>query len=52
MKTITGSDESLPKILGSEEKVQAIIDATIREGFCNDSDKMDALKCLEIRLCL
>jgi|GEM_PF-706258 len=49
MKTITGSDESLPKILGSEEKVQAIIDATIREGFCNDSEQIrDALKRLEI----
>lgn len=49
MKTITGSDESLPKILGSEEQVQAIIDATIREGFCENAEQVrEALKRLEI----
>ena len=49
MKTITGSDESLPKILGSDEQVQAIIDATIREGFCEDAERVrEALKRLEI----
>ena len=49
MKTITGSDESLPKILGSEEQVQAIIDATIRQEFCDDPELVrEALKRLEI----
>jgi UDPglucose 6-dehydrogenase len=49
MKTITGSDQSLPTILGSEAQVQIIIEATIREGFCDDAEEVkEALKRLEI----
>ena len=49
MKTITGSDQSLPKILGSEGQVETIVEATLREGFCQDSDLVkEALKRLEI----
>lgn len=49
MKTITGSDESLPTILGSERQVETIVEATIREGFCEDPELVkEALKRLEI----
>lgn len=49
MKTITKSDQSLPTILGSEAQVQIIIEATIREGFCDDAEEVkEALKRLQI----
>jgi UDPglucose 6-dehydrogenase len=49
MKTITGSDQSLPKILGSEGQVETIVEATLREGFCQDPHLVkEALKRLEI----
>jgi UDPglucose 6-dehydrogenase len=49
MKTITGSMQSLPEILGSQSHVQTIIEATIELGFSDDEETVrEALKRLEI----
>ena len=49
MKTITGSEQSLPEILGSQSHVQTIIEATIEQGFSDDEETVrEALKRLEI----
>ncbi len=49
MKTITGSEQSLPEILGSQSHVQTIIKATIEQGFSDDEETVrEALKRLEI----
>lgn len=49
MRTITGSEQSLPDILGSPNHVQSVIDATLELGFCDDAPTVrEALKRLEI----
>lgn len=49
MKTITGSGQSLPEILGSQSHVQTIIQATLQQRFCDDVEIVrEALKRLEI----
>ena len=49
MKTITGSEQSLPEILGSQSYVQTIVEATIAQGFSDDEETVrEALKRLEI----
>ena len=49
MKTITGSEQSLPEILGSQSHVQTIVKSTIEQGFSDDEEIVrEALKRLEI----
>lgn len=49
MKTITGSEQSLPEILGSQSHVQTIVKSTIEQGFSDDAEVVrEALKRLEI----
>ena len=49
MKTIAGSGQSLPEILGSQSHVQTIIQATLEQGFSDDEEIVrEALKRLEI----
>ena len=49
MKTIAGSGQSLPEILGSQSHVQTIIHATLEQGFSDDEEIVrEALKRLEI----
>ena len=49
MKTIAGSRQSLPEILGSQSHVQSIIQATLEQGFSDDEEIVrEALKRLEI----
>ena len=49
MKTIAGSGQSLPEILGSQSHVQTIIHATLEQGFSDNEEIVrEALKRLEI----
>ncbi len=49
MRTITGSEKTLPEILGDEDHVLSVIKATLDNGFCSDAEIVrEALKRLEI----
>ena len=49
MKSITGSLDTLPEILSSEQHVERVIEATLRHGFSDDSEVVrEALNRLRI----